>query len=132
MFVAPRISTLLFHQVLAKSTTLICLAIQHIQLNQLINIISSRTVSAYNMTQSVGNYFGNPLFFGNRLHHNHRWEKWRTQVKLVILAVEGITIDVLLKPKPEDVILPPVPHQKQQLDDSTEAKNGKENAETHN
>ena len=29
-----------------------------------------------------------------------RWEKWRIQVKLAILARENITIDTLLQPKP--------------------------------
>ena len=36
-----------------------------------------------------------------------RWEYWRTQLKLAILAHEGIVVDLLLADPPECVILPP-------------------------
>ena len=36
-----------------------------------------------------------------------RWEYWRTQLKLAILAREGIVVDLLLADPPENVILPP-------------------------
>ena len=36
-----------------------------------------------------------------------RWEKWRTQVKLAIIARENITLDTLLEPKSTRVKLPP-------------------------
>ena len=35
-----------------------------------------------------------------------RWEHWRTQLKLAILAREGIEVDLLLADPPENVILP--------------------------
>ena len=35
-----------------------------------------------------------------------RWEKWRVQYKLALLAKENIIIDTLLGPKPEMVELP--------------------------
>ena len=38
-----------------------------------------------------------------------RWEYWRTQLKLAILAREGIIVDLLLVNPPEHVILPPEP-----------------------
>ena len=38
-----------------------------------------------------------------------RWEYWRTQLKLAILAREGIEVDLLLADPPENVILPPEP-----------------------
>ena len=38
-----------------------------------------------------------------------RWEYWRTQLKLAILAREGIIVDLLLVDPPEHVILPPEP-----------------------
>ena len=38
-----------------------------------------------------------------------RWEYWRTQLKLAILAREGILVDILLADPPEHVILPPEP-----------------------
>ena len=34
-----------------------------------------------------------------------RWEKWRIQVKLAIIARENITLDTLLQPKPTTVRL---------------------------
>ena len=36
-----------------------------------------------------------------------QWEYWRTQLKLAILAREGIVVDILLADPPEHVILPP-------------------------
>ena len=36
-----------------------------------------------------------------------RWEYWRTQLKLAILAREGIVVDLLWADPPEHVILPP-------------------------
>ena len=38
-----------------------------------------------------------------------RWEKWRTENKFEILAKEGISQDVLLKPKPTTVTIPTEP-----------------------
>ena len=38
-----------------------------------------------------------------------QWEYWRTQLKLAILAQEGIVVDILLADTPEHVILPPEP-----------------------
>ena len=38
-----------------------------------------------------------------------RWECWRTQLKLAILAREVIVVDILLADPPEHVILPPEP-----------------------
>ena len=35
-----------------------------------------------------------------------KWEKWRMQAKLALLAKENITLEVLLEPKPENVQLP--------------------------
>ena len=35
-----------------------------------------------------------------------RWEKWRVQYKLALLAQENIILDTLLGPKPETVELP--------------------------
>ena len=35
-----------------------------------------------------------------------RWEKWRVQYKLALLAKENIILDTLLGPKPEMVELP--------------------------
>ena len=43
-----------------------------------------------------------------------RWEYWRTQLKLAILAREGIVADLLLADPPEHVILPPNRHLKMQ------------------
>ena len=36
-----------------------------------------------------------------------RWENWRTQLKLAILAREGIVVNLLLADPPEHVVLPP-------------------------
>ena len=49
-----------------------------------------------------------------------RWEKWRIQLKLAILARENITIDTLLQPKPSTVRLPVEPKYEMPLDDTTE------------
>ena len=38
-----------------------------------------------------------------------RWEYWRTQLKLALLAREGIEVDLLLANPPENVILLPEP-----------------------
>ena len=35
-----------------------------------------------------------------------RWEKWRVQYKLALLAKENIILDTLLGPKPDTVELP--------------------------
>ena len=35
-----------------------------------------------------------------------KWEKWRMQAKLALLAKENITLDILLEPKLENVQLP--------------------------
>ena len=39
-------------------------------------------------------------------HPPLRWEKWRVQYKLALLAKEKIILDTLLGPKPEMVELP--------------------------
>ena len=49
-----------------------------------------------------------------------RWEKWRIQVKLEILAREIITLDTLLLPKPTPVRLPAEPKHEMTLEDATE------------
>ena len=49
-----------------------------------------------------------------------RWEKWRIQVKLAILARENITLDTLLQPKPTMVRLPSEPKYKMAIEDATE------------
>ena len=49
-----------------------------------------------------------------------RWEKWRIQVKLAILARENITIDTLLQPKPTEVRLPAEPKYEVSIEDATE------------
>ena len=36
-----------------------------------------------------------------------RWEYWRTQLKLAILAREGMVVDILSADPPEHVVLPP-------------------------
>ena len=48
-----------------------------------------------------------------------RWEKWRIQVKLAILAREYITLDTLLHPKPTTVQLPAEPKYETSIEDST-------------
>ena len=49
-----------------------------------------------------------------------RWEKWRIQVKLAILARENITLDTLLQPKPTTVRLPAEPKYEITIEDATE------------
>ena len=49
-----------------------------------------------------------------------RWEKWRIQVKLAILARENINIDTLLQPKPTTVRLPVEPKYEMPIEDTTE------------
>ena len=45
-----------------------------------------------------------------------RWEFWRIQLKLAILAREGIEVEFLLVDPPEHVLLPPVnQHMRTQL-----------------
>ena len=48
-----------------------------------------------------------------------RWEKWRIQVKLAILARENITLDTLLQPKPTTVRLPAEPKYEMPIEDAT-------------
>ena len=48
-----------------------------------------------------------------------RWEKWRTLVKLAILAREIITLDTLLPPKPTTVLLPAKPKYEMPIEDAT-------------
>ena len=38
-----------------------------------------------------------------------RWQYWRTQLKLAVLAREGIVVDLFLTEPPEHVVLPPEP-----------------------
>ena len=49
-----------------------------------------------------------------------RWEKWRIQVKLAILARENITLDTLLQPKPTHVRLPAETKYEMTIEDATE------------
>ena len=49
-----------------------------------------------------------------------RWEKWRIQVKLAILARENITVETLLKPKPTTVQLPAEPKYEMPIEDATD------------
>ena len=49
-----------------------------------------------------------------------RWEKWRIQVKLAILARENITIDTLLQPKPSTVRLLAEPKYEMPIEDTIE------------
>ena len=49
-----------------------------------------------------------------------RWEKWRIQVKLAILARENITIDTLLQPKPTTVRLAVEPKYEMPIEDTTD------------
>ena len=49
-----------------------------------------------------------------------RWEKWRIQVRLAILARENITRDTLLQPKPTTVRLPAEPKYEMAIEDATE------------
>ena len=43
-----------------------------------------------------------------------RWEYWRTQLKVAILAREGIVVYLLLADRPEPVILHPIRHMRMQ------------------
>ena len=49
-----------------------------------------------------------------------RWEKWRIEVKLAILAHEIITLDTLLQPKPTMVRLPAEPKYEMAIEDAAE------------
>ena len=49
-----------------------------------------------------------------------RWEKWRIQVNLAILARENITLDTLLLPKPTLVQLLVEPKYEMAIEDATE------------
>ena len=49
-----------------------------------------------------------------------RWEKWRIQVKLAIVARENITLDTLLQPKPTHVRLLVEPKNEMAIEDATE------------
>ena len=49
-----------------------------------------------------------------------RWEKWRIQVKLAILARENITLDTPLQPKPTHVRLLVEPKYDLAIEDATE------------
>ena len=48
-----------------------------------------------------------------------RWEYWRTQLKLAILAREGIKVDLLLADPPANVTLPPEPAYEDAVDNPT-------------
>ena len=48
-----------------------------------------------------------------------RWEYWRTQLKLAILAREGIEVDLLLAEPPTNVTLPPEPAYEDAVDNPT-------------
>ena len=48
-----------------------------------------------------------------------RWEYWRTQLKLAILAREGIIVDLLLVDPPNHVFLPPEPGYKDAVENTT-------------
>ena len=48
-----------------------------------------------------------------------RWEYWRTQLKLAILAREGIEVDLVLADPPINVILPPEPAYEDTVDNPT-------------
>ena len=50
-----------------------------------------------------------------------RWERWSTQVKLMILDKEGIILDILFSPKPGYVHLPPKQNYELPNDNLTEA-----------
>ena len=70
---------------------------------------------SYNMAQSAVKDSGKsplgtqPFWEKATLEPPLRWEYWRTQLKLAILAREGIVVDILLADPPEHVILPPEP-----------------------
>ena len=48
-----------------------------------------------------------------------RWEYWRTQLKLAIVAREGIIVDLLLVDPPEHVVLPPEPAYEEAVENPT-------------
>ena len=48
-----------------------------------------------------------------------RWEFWRIQLKIAILAREGIEVDLLLVDPPEHVLLPPEPAYEDAVDNPT-------------
>ena len=48
-----------------------------------------------------------------------RWEFWRIQLKLAILAREGIEVDIILVDPPEHVLLPPEPAYEDAVDNPT-------------
>ena len=48
-----------------------------------------------------------------------RWEHWRTQLKLAILAREGIEVDLLLADPRENVILPLEPAYEDEVENPT-------------
>ena len=48
-----------------------------------------------------------------------RWENWRTQLKLAILAREGILVDLFLADPPAHVVLPPEPTYEGAVDNPT-------------
>ena len=49
-----------------------------------------------------------------------RWEKWRIQVKLAILARENVTLDTLLQRKPTTVRPPAEPKYEMAIEDATD------------
>ena len=69
----------------------------------------------YNMAQSAIKDSGQsplgiqPFWEKATLEPPLRWENWRTQLNLAILAREGIAVDLLLADPPEHVVLPPEP-----------------------
>ena len=60
-----------------------------------------------------------PLWENATLEPPIRWEYWRTQLKLAILAREGIEVDLLLVDPPEHVLLPPEPAYEDAVDNPT-------------
>ena len=61
-----------------------------------------------------------PFWERAKSDHPIRWEKWRIQVKLEVLARENITFDTLLRPKPTHVRLPAEPKCEMAIEDATE------------
>ena len=86
-------------------------------------ICSFCAIRVYGMGQLAGSR-KTPLamtFFGESLIKTiTTLEIWRTQVKLAILAQEGINLDVLFNQKPTTVTLPPESHYEQPIDNPTE------------
>ena len=77
------------------------------------------------MAQSVRELRKNPLSiepFWERATSGPpiRWEKWRFQVELAILARENITLDSLIQPKPTQVRPPAEPKYQMPIEDATE------------